>query len=89
MLWGDSWVDSKFTVGSIIPSETLQEISEIFLSAGVTFFDSAEGYGGGASERRLAESVDSLPGGATSFFVALLKAFSVEKLLTAINSSIY
>jgi len=52
MFWGDTALDEKIA-GRIIPDETLLKIRDLSLSKGVTFIDTAEGYGGGSSEARL------------------------------------
>jgi aryl-alcohol dehydrogenase-like predicted oxidoreductase len=51
--WGDSWLDEKMVRGGRLDEDAVREIVGELLRAGVTFFDSAEGYGGGSSERRL------------------------------------
>lgn len=52
MFWGDTPLDAKMA-GRIIPDETLIRIRELARERGVTFFDTAEGYGVGSSEARL------------------------------------
>ncbi len=52
MFWGDTTLDKRMA-GRIIPDETLARIREITRNNGVTFFDTAEGYGVGSSEVRL------------------------------------
>lgn len=52
MFWGDTLLDEKMA-GLIIPDETLVRIRETTRERGVTFFDTAEGYGVGSSEARL------------------------------------
>ena len=53
--WSSSSSSSSFTRFAI--SDTLDEIVAMAVEAGITFFDSAEGYGGGTSEERLAAAV--------------------------------
>ena len=52
MHWGTTPLD-KVIAGKIISDEELLLIQKRAVSAGVTFLDTAEGYGGGSSERRL------------------------------------
>ena len=52
MFWGDTPLDRRMA-GRIIPDETLAQIRDIASERGVTFFDTAEGYGVGSSEMRL------------------------------------
>ncbi len=49
MLWGNSRLDAKIN-GRVVPIDTLREIRRRALAAGVTFVDTAEGYGGGSCE---------------------------------------
>eukprot|EP00401_Gymnodinium_catenatum_P068297 CAMPEP_0117529072 /NCGR_PEP_ID=MMETSP0784-20121206/37644_1 /TAXON_ID=39447 /ORGANISM="" /LENGTH=361 /DNA_ID=CAMNT_0005325383 /DNA_START=50 /DNA_END=1136 /DNA_ORIENTATION=+ len=51
--WGTTWIDDKMVKGGCIMDSAIEAIVNEFLRAGVTFFDSAEGYGGGTSEDRL------------------------------------
>jgi len=51
--WGTTWIDEKMVKGGRISDATVHSIVGECLRAGVTFFDSAEGYGGGTSEERL------------------------------------
>lgn len=55
MFWGDTLVDSLF--GEIPTSEELDRIVEVAFDNGITLFDTAEGYGGGSSETRLAQAL--------------------------------
>lgn len=55
MFWGDSFIDSRFN--PILPAGDLRGVVDMALSARVTLFDTAEGYGGGSSEQRLAEAL--------------------------------
>ncbi len=52
MLWGNSRLDAKIN-GRVVPIDTLQDIRRRALAAGVTFVDTAEGYGGGTCELRV------------------------------------
>ena len=52
MFWGDTPLD-EWMAGRIIPDETLIGIHKMAHERGVTFFDTAEGYGVGSSEARL------------------------------------
>jgi aryl-alcohol dehydrogenase-like predicted oxidoreductase len=52
MHWGDSALDLK-VAGRVIDEATLVRIRERTREAGITFIDTAEGYGGGSSEARL------------------------------------
>lgn len=53
MFWGDTRLDEKMA-GHIVSDDTLARIRDRAREAGVTFFDTAEGYGVGSSEERLA-----------------------------------
>ena len=61
MFWGDTPLDERMA-GRIIPDATLTRIREIAVGRGVTFFDTAEGYGFGSSETRLARLGFTGPG---------------------------
>lgn len=51
--WGTTWVDDKLINSKgCLREATTQEIVTIFDKAGVTLYDTAEGYGGGTSEKR-------------------------------------
>lgn len=52
MMWGTTGLDRRIN-RYLIPDETLRRIRDEAVRAGVTFFDTAEGYGGGTSEIRL------------------------------------
>ncbi len=52
MFWGDTPLD-EWMAGRIIPDETLIGIHKMAHERGVTFLDTAEGYGVGSSEARL------------------------------------
>jgi aryl-alcohol dehydrogenase-like predicted oxidoreductase len=56
MMWGNSPLD-PYISGYVLPDETLRAIVGAAAAGGVTFFDSAEGYGGGTSEAQLAHAV--------------------------------
>ncbi|KAA8497166.1 Pyridoxal reductase, chloroplastic [Porphyridium purpureum] len=51
--WGTTWVDSKLISGGRISDATAEAIVRHLVENHVTFFDSAEGYGGGTSEERI------------------------------------
>ena len=53
MFWGDTRLDERMA-GRIISDEALVRVRDRAHEAGVTFFDTAEGYGVGSSEERLA-----------------------------------
>src|SRR6266540_6070928 len=60
MTWGDPsglarWTPAKLAYGGAHGFEEEQRAFEASLAAGVTLFDTAEMYSGGASERRLGE----------------------------------
>jgi len=51
--WGTTWVDHKIiNSNGCLSEETSREIVSILNKAGVTLYDTAEGYGGGTSEKR-------------------------------------
>mmetsp|Transcript_20035 Transcript_20035/g.49700 ORF Transcript_20035/g.49700 Transcript_20035/m.49700 type:complete len:169 (+) Transcript_20035:80-586(+) len=52
--WGTTVIDDKFINSKgVITEKAAQQIVEEFSSAGVTLYDTAEGYGGGTSEKRV------------------------------------
>lgn len=52
--WGTTWLDETLINRTGVLSEsTCQQIVKIIGTVGVTLFDTAEGYGGGTSEKRL------------------------------------
>lgn len=52
--WGTTWIDDKvINHKGVITEETCQEILAVCRSHHLTLFDTAEGYGGGTSEKRL------------------------------------
>lgn len=55
MQWGTTSID-RFFFGPTLPEAQLDAVVASALSRGVAFFDTAEGYGGGTSEVRLAAS---------------------------------
>ena len=58
--WGTTWIDDKIINRTGVLSEaTCQQIVDIVGDAGVTLFDTAEGYGGGTSEKRLGRLLSS------------------------------
>uniref|UniRef100_A0A0G4I600 NADP-dependent oxidoreductase domain-containing protein n=1 Tax=Chromera velia CCMP2878 TaxID=1169474 RepID=A0A0G4I600_9ALVE len=59
MLWGNTWLDKKVN-GRLLSAEEVGAIVSRAVEAGITFFDTAEGYGGGSSEEMLAVGVAGL-----------------------------
>lgn len=58
--WGTTWLDDKIINRTGVLSEsTCQHIVDIMDTASVTLYDTAEGYGGGTSEKRLGRLLDS------------------------------
>jgi aryl-alcohol dehydrogenase-like predicted oxidoreductase len=52
--WGTTWIDDKIINHSgVLKEETCKEIVSICDGSGITLYDTAEGYGGGTSEKRL------------------------------------
>ena len=72
MMWGTTALDRRIN-GYLIPDATLRRIRDEAARAGVTFFDTAEGYGGGTSEIRLRQLGIPRAGGvvATKFLPTL------------------
>lgn len=61
MFWGDTCLDSL--MGRGVPAEDdLETIVSVLSKAGVDLYDTAEGYGFGSSETRLARAVRNAPG---------------------------
>jgi len=57
--WGTTWVDDHIINSKgVLQEETCQEIIDIVSQNGITLFDTAEGYGGGTSEKRLGRLLD-------------------------------
>ena len=57
--WGTTIIDQKIINRTGVLSEsTCEQIVDIMTTAGVTMFDTAEGYGGGTSEKRLGRLLD-------------------------------
>lgn len=51
--WGTTWIDDKvINSKGVLTEDTVQEIMKIMTNSGVTLLDTAEGYGGGTSEKR-------------------------------------
>ena len=57
MMWGNSPLD-PYISGKILSDDVLREIVDTAVAGGVTFFDTAEGYGGGTSEVQLAKALE-------------------------------
>ena len=56
--WGTTWVDQRLINSKGVISENeAKAIVNDFRAAGVSLFDTAEGYGGGTSEKRLGRCV--------------------------------
>jgi aryl-alcohol dehydrogenase-like predicted oxidoreductase len=52
--WGTTWIDDKIVNRTgCITEEMCESIVDAITEAGVTLIDTAEGYGGGTSEKRL------------------------------------
>jgi pyridoxine 4-dehydrogenase len=61
--WGTTWIDDKLiNSGGVISDEAAREIAAAAAAAGVTLYDTAEGYGGGTSEKRLGRLLSSESG---------------------------
>lgn len=57
--WGTTWIDDKLVNSKgVITDEVCTDIIDILNDAGVTLYDTAEGYGGGTSEKRLGRLLD-------------------------------
>jgi aryl-alcohol dehydrogenase-like predicted oxidoreductase len=65
MMWGNSPLD-PFISGRVLPNDVLAGIVSEALAHGVTFFDTAEGYGGGTSESQVAVAVRLATSGPTA-----------------------
>lgn len=87
MLWGNSGLDAKIN-GRVVPLDTLREIRRRALEAGVTFVDTAEGYGGGTCELRVARAGFKPPQAlvATKFLPTLWR-WSERSVVRAIRRS--
>eukprot|EP01084_Bolivina_argentea_P106849 191106_1 len=58
--WGTTWIDHNLINGKgCIKKQQAQNIVNTFSEGGVTLWDSAEGYGGGTAEARLATATGS------------------------------
>lgn len=51
--WGTTWVDQTVINDRVLPESTCHDVVNTCLKQDVTLFDTAEGYGGGTSEKRL------------------------------------
>jgi len=57
--WGTTWVDHKLVNRKGVLEESVcKEVVDVFTDKDVTLFDTAEGYGGGTSERRCGRLLD-------------------------------
>jgi aryl-alcohol dehydrogenase-like predicted oxidoreductase len=91
MLWGNTLVD-RFVNGRVVDADTLREIVAVASSAGVTFYDTAEGYGGGTSETRLKNAVTAageVPSALclSSKFLPTLWRWSEKSFLSSLDES--
>ncbi|GAX28037.1 hypothetical protein FisN_2Hh145 [Fistulifera solaris] len=60
--WGTTWLDDKVVNHhGNLSDETCRDIVDICTAAGVTLYDTAEGYGGGTSEQRLGRLFEASP----------------------------
>ena len=92
--WGDT---STWGMNDYDPSynfETIREAYATSVAAGITFLDTAEGYGNGESERIVGRLLDEDPAHranvviATKFFPAPYKIFVGSALLAALRASL-
>jgi len=52
--WGTTWIDhTLINSKGVLPEDVCADVVDVVSSRGVTLFDTAEGYGGGTSEKRL------------------------------------
>lgn len=86
-----SWGDKSFWgYGQDHNREDITQAYKVCLDAGLNFFDTAEMYGGGESERILGECVreDGRPVIIASKFAPLPNRFSARRLLKALDASL-
>lgn len=86
-----SWGDANFWgYGKTYTHDDVAGAYEACLNAGLNFFDTAEIYGNGASERILGECIraDDRPVIVASKFAPLPNRFSASKLLDALDASL-
>jgi aryl-alcohol dehydrogenase-like predicted oxidoreductase len=92
MNWGNTPLD-RFVSGRILPDSELDAIVAAATKAGLTFFDTAEGYGGGTSELQLAGAISrasTLPSSSlvlASKFLPTLWRFFEFQFLSALDAS--
>lgn len=61
--WGTTWVDDKLiNANGVIPDEECSEILRLLIRRGIQLIDTAEGYGGGTSEKRLGRLIEKYIG---------------------------
>ncbi|GKY98708.1 hypothetical protein MPSEU_000827100 [Mayamaea pseudoterrestris] len=79
--WGTTWIDDKLINGKGVLSEsTCRDIVKLCQQAQITLYDTAEGYGGGTSEKRLGR-LQSLSSDAvlmTKFLPAPWRCFHID-----------
>eukprot|EP00040_Diaphanoeca_grandis_P027465 m.156408 g.156408 ORF g.156408 m.156408 type:complete len:361 (+) comp30992_c0_seq2:280-1362(+) len=74
--WGTTPIDERYINSKgCIKESTAQEITNEFCDAKVTLFDTAEGYGGGTSEKRLGRTVTRAFGNSSVEFSLLMTKF--------------
>jgi myo-inositol catabolism protein IolS len=77
--WGTTWIDDKvINSKGVLTEETVQDIVKIMKKSGVTLLDTAEGYGGGTSEKRcgrlIARNDENKPNGKILIMTKFLPA---------------
>eukprot|EP00039_Didymoeca_costata_P013636 m.210845 g.210845 ORF g.210845 m.210845 type:complete len:365 (+) comp15827_c0_seq4:267-1361(+) len=71
MQWGDTRVDSAVNKGGILSDRRIDTLLTLCSQKGIQLIDTAEGYGGGSSERRICESLVRITKGDKSAIDAL------------------
>jgi aryl-alcohol dehydrogenase-like predicted oxidoreductase len=86
--WGTTPLD-EYVINSkgVISESEARQIVDTLLEGGVTLFDSAEGYGGGTSEKRLGRLLPSPPGIAMTKFLPVPWRWSHASLERAVRAS--
>jgi len=73
--WGTTWVDDKLINSKgCLSEDTSKEIADILAKAGITLYDTAEGYGGGTSEKRCGRLLKRSDSNDTIFMTKFLPA---------------
>eukprot|EP00899_Mesostigma_viride_P022553 jgi/Mesvir1/3482/Mv11973-RA.1 len=94
MQWGVTWIDGRVNRGGVVSDTDVDQAVEEALSHGITFFDSAEGYGGGTSEeriraalerRRLSGKKDKVSAVVATKFLPTIWRYSRESFLRALR----